>query len=520
MALKAKSGLAFYPWLLGLGPLFASFLTIVLNTGPLMSQATDYPLWLVVVGCLVGIVCATLLFNLIRHIQHALANKAKPLRSSLSLLIVALILTVLGVGLVTLALSIGLPADNLVAGVLFAGGLLLGAGFLLIAGVWCEGYAQLMPEAVLLNAAAALSFSGLLYPLGFLPFVRDNPLFYALLLQVISVLTLALGRDPLVPVLGHPRKGILLDGHDDTRVDAGAEAGIANLGDLQGPKGAGERVASHARPKDVIRVLWSPLLSAMIVVYIVGLVHNPTISGTNDEMLQMSQMWIVIGSPLVISAMVIFGTLARNKAFTPYSLFSVVTPVAITLLLLIPFVTTNNQFIDSAMGFIAQCSFSVIALACWTSLASSIKRTQAPPWLVFTVCSAILALSMLCGIITVHFLGQGGRIVSLVLLTIFLLMMVVSFALYKRPADKNNDQREPLFSHYLGKRCSLLSKQYHLSLREEEVFMYLARGYSHVFIAKELSISENTVRTHVKHIYSKLGLTSREGLLQLIDSEE
>ena len=46
---------------------------------------------------------------------------------------------------------------------------------------------------------------------------------------------------------------------------------------------------------------------------------------------------------------------------------------------------------------------------------------------------------------------------------------------------------------------------------------YLGRGYNHGYIARKLFVSENTVRTHVRHIYAKLGVSSREELLDLID---
>ena len=47
----------------------------------------------------------------------------------------------------------------------------------------------------------------------------------------------------------------------------------------------------------------------------------------------------------------------------------------------------------------------------------------------------------------------------------------------------------------------------------------LGRGHGIAFIAGTLVISESTVRTHVKAIYRKIGVSSREELLERVDEE-
>jgi two-component system, NarL family, nitrate/nitrite response regulator NarL len=57
-----------------------------------------------------------------------------------------------------------------------------------------------------------------------------------------------------------------------------------------------------------------------------------------------------------------------------------------------------------------------------------------------------------------------------------------------------------------GTADSLLSQ---LTQREREILTYLSRGQSNKAIARELDISHDTVKLHVRHILAKLNLSSR-----------
>ena len=52
-----------------------------------------------------------------------------------------------------------------------------------------------------------------------------------------------------------------------------------------------------------------------------------------------------------------------------------------------------------------------------------------------------------------------------------------------------------------------------LSERETEVLGYITKGYSGKEIAEKMSVSINTVKTHLKHIYQKLHVRSRTEIL-------
>ena len=56
--------------------------------------------------------------------------------------------------------------------------------------------------------------------------------------------------------------------------------------------------------------------------------------------------------------------------------------------------------------------------------------------------------------------------------------------------------------------------------RENDTLLLLAKGRDVPSIAKQLFISENTVRSHSKSIYKKLDIHSKQELLDLLETIE
>lgn len=83
---------------------------------------------------------------------------------------------------------------------------------------------------------------------------------------------------------------------------------------------------------------------------------------------------------------------------------------------------------------------------------------------------------------------------------------------------KQEETEEPTYRDRISKQCAALQRHYRLSAREAEVMELLARGNSVAFIAEELVVSENTIRTHSRRIYAKLNIHKKQELLTLVDS--
>lgn len=68
----------------------------------------------------------------------------------------------------------------------------------------------------------------------------------------------------------------------------------------------------------------------------------------------------------------------------------------------------------------------------------------------------------------------------------------------------------------LSERCKSVARQFGLTARETEVFELIAQGRSLPYIQEQLHIAGGTVATHSKHIYQKLGVHTKQELIDLV----
>lgn len=72
----------------------------------------------------------------------------------------------------------------------------------------------------------------------------------------------------------------------------------------------------------------------------------------------------------------------------------------------------------------------------------------------------------------------------------------------------------------LSDRCAEVARKYKLSAREEEVLLLLAQRKTVGIIERELFIANGTAKAHVRHIYRKLEIHTRQELFDLIGIEQ
>ncbi|HIT46220.1 MAG TPA: hypothetical protein IAC28_09140 [Candidatus Aphodovivens excrementavium] len=67
--------------------------------------------------------------------------------------------------------------------------------------------------------------------------------------------------------------------------------------------------------------------------------------------------------------------------------------------------------------------------------------------------------------------------------------------------------------------CDRLAKEHGLTAREGEVFRLLSRGRTNGYIALDLNISQNTVKGHTRNVFAKMGVHSRQELIDIIEQK-
>ncbi|HIW75537.1 MULTISPECIES: helix-turn-helix transcriptional regulator [Gordonibacter] len=150
----------------------------------------------------------------------------------------------------------------------------------------------------------------------------------------------------------------------------------------------------------------------------------------------------------------------------------------------------------------------------WTIMVTTIRLKEASP---FRVVGLAAGLYDAISIIWVVFFFSLGVVNNAVIIVVaFVIVMLVVWL-----TDRNDQESsEVVPPDLMVDRRAEIAKAHGLSPRETEVFMMLAQGRSRTYISDELVVSEGTVKTHISHIYTKLGVHGRQEMFDLLLSGE
>ncbi|MEE8722067.1 MAG: helix-turn-helix transcriptional regulator [Eggerthellaceae bacterium] len=72
----------------------------------------------------------------------------------------------------------------------------------------------------------------------------------------------------------------------------------------------------------------------------------------------------------------------------------------------------------------------------------------------------------------------------------------------------------------IDERCARISKERGLTPRESEIFVMMAHGRNGRYVQDYYTISRNTAKSHIKHIYTKLDVHSHQELIDLAEGKQ
>lgn len=203
-------------------------------------------------------------------------------------------------------------------------------------------------------------------------------------------------------------------------------------------------------------------------------------------------------------------------------------PVLVAGLLPIPFV---DEFLRPIFMLMILCGYICMMLVSLDSLYLLVRKFKVAPFYLVGRGNSPLIVGLGAGFGVAHAamalnMAAESFIVAASLLLVIALSIVVTLIEFDKSYLANEQQDEddgadsvPQGVDLWAAKCESVAKRHGLSARETEVFCLLARGRGAKFIEERLCISKHTVKSHVYKIHKKLGVSSREDLITLVECE-
>lgn len=232
---------------------------------------------------------------------------------------------------------------------------------------------------------------------------------------------------------------------------------------------------------------------------------------------------------LAVAAIVFVGVIARGGKFDFGVIYRIALPLMVAAFLIIPNVGAVGQAVSDFCTSASYTAFSILVMLIMANLCY--RYGMSAVWL-FGIERGVRALFTLFGRQTEQLLGApvlgisgSGALVSGM---VIILVVAATMILFSEKELSSRwgvsflgeggavPDRAIVKKQELANRCQELARTYGLSPREEEVLLLLAQHKTVGSIERELFIANGTAKTHIRHIYRKLDIHSRDELVDLL----
>ncbi len=226
------------------------------------------------------------------------------------------------------------------------------------------------------------------------------------------------------------------------------------------------------------------------------------------------------GFEIIVSALVLLVVARLKHAFNFAQLWRIVLVVlAIDILCL----TAFPQF--SLLRCVESSTWDLVVLFAWLTLADIARHATVPAPLVFGGGWACYAAPFAIGSAFAMAAPLGTIDATTTVALMFILLLTATFCLELRDQNtkwifaelSGEPSTAPADYTSIDDRCEAIAKAKRLTPRELEIMQLLCKGRTKAYIAETLYLTENTVKGHTKHIYTKLDVHSKQELMDLIE---
>ena len=233
------------------------------------------------------------------------------------------------------------------------------------------------------------------------------------------------------------------------------------------------------------------------------------------------------GVGVVLSACVVFFSTRIDLTF----LYRWMLPVLTAALVLSPWDNACAQIAGQTLFWAGDTCVQAVVLLCFIRLA---KKGTVPISVGIGIGQGCIQLGVFLGaalkpaLLAMGFVGASAQSVAMALVLILVCLASSMPRTYFEtgtssiggPVRGTNTAGPQEGAEITGTSIpAQTARRYGLTERETQILGYLARGRSAPFIREELSLSKSTVATHIRHIYDKLGVHSKQELLSLLEQE-
>ena len=182
---------------------------------------------------------------------------------------------------------------------------------------------------------------------------------------------------------------------------------------------------------------------------------------------------------------------------------------------------TDSFWIAGAIIISGYTVFDILKWAVFSSIANGQSKDSLKTIAVmriadavFYIVGALVAILLGASPAGTAFSAQESTVVGYLMVIAVVLLLssedIWGFFMWKKAASAGGRQID----------LASYSEKWGLTQRESDILVYLVAGRTKPWIAENLVISENTVGTHVRHIYQKAGVHGRQELLDCLFSSQ